>query len=55
MKNSDRWLVMALLSACVLLGGCTRTIQEKKSTGSDQGNITQLKFTGSKMKVEHDF
>ncbi len=47
--------MMLLLLAGMFLWGCSKTIQEKKSTDSDPGNITQVKFTGSKVKVVHDF
>ncbi|MFH1799240.1 MAG: hypothetical protein ABH891_00135 [Candidatus Omnitrophota bacterium] len=55
MRKSDKARILVLLLAGLLLVGCSRTLQEKKSTDSDQGNITQLKFTGSKVKLEHDF
>jgi hypothetical protein len=55
MRNRDKMVILALLSAGLLLWGCSHTFREKKSTASDTGNITQLKFTGSKVKLEHDF
>jgi outer membrane murein-binding lipoprotein Lpp len=54
-RNNDKVLILAFLSAGLLLVGCSHTIQEKKSTSSNEGDITQLKFTGSKVKLEHDF
>ena len=50
-----RRLMLIFLSATLFLGGCTTTIHEKKATGSDTGDITQLKFTGQNLKVVHDF
>jgi outer membrane murein-binding lipoprotein Lpp len=55
MSHSNRVLILAVFAAGLLLWGCSRTLQEKKSTDSDPGNVTQLKFTGSKVKLEHDF
>jgi uncharacterized protein YceK len=55
MKNGEQALMAVFLLAGMLLGGCASTLQEKKSTENDPGNITQLKFTGSKVKLEHDF
>jgi hypothetical protein len=55
MRNSNKTLMSAVLVAGLLLGGCSHTLQEKKGTGSNEGDITQLKFTGSKVKLEHDF
>jgi outer membrane biogenesis lipoprotein LolB len=55
MRNSDKMLVLVLLSAGLLLWGCSHTLQEKKGTDSNEGDMTQLKFTGSKVKLEHDF
>ncbi|HNX68264.1 MAG TPA: hypothetical protein PLL75_01170 [Candidatus Omnitrophota bacterium] len=39
----------------ILAWGCSRTLQEKKATATDPGSVTELKFTGSKLKVVHDF
>lgn len=55
MRHYDRRRILVFLLASLLLAGCSTTIQETKSTDTDPGNITQLKFTGSKMKVVHDF
>ncbi len=55
MGKSDKVLILALLLSGVLVWGCSHTIREKKGTGSSEGDITQLKFTGSKVKLEHDF
>lgn len=46
---------MMLLLAGMLFLGCAKTIQETKATDTDTGNITQLKFTGSNVKVVHGF
>jgi|GEM_PF-1412912 len=55
MRNSDRVMMAMFFLASLLLGGCSTTIHEKKSTDTDPGDITQLKFTGSKVKVVHGF
>ena len=48
-------LMLIFLSATLFFGGCSTTVREKKATSSDPGDITQVKFTGSKVQVVHDF
>ncbi len=55
MKYWGRLWILAFLAASLFLTGCSMTLHEQKETATDTGNITQLKFTGSKMKVVHDF
>jgi hypothetical protein len=55
MKLSLRRRFLAFVLAGLCLAGCSATLQEKKSTGTDPGESTRLKFTGDKLKVVHDF
>jgi uncharacterized lipoprotein YajG len=55
MRDSARLWVLMFLSASLLLTGCSTTLHEKKSTDTDPGESTNLKFTGDKVKVVHDF
>ncbi len=55
MRFNRRTLMLILFSLSLFLTGCSTTLQEKKSTETDPGNSTQLKFTGSKLKVVHNF
>lgn len=55
MRRRLRVLMPILLLAGLFLWGCSKTIHEKKSTNSDPGDITQIKFTGSKVQLVHDF
>lgn len=54
-KINDILRMGAFLAACLCLSGCSRVLREQKSTETDPGNATALKFTGSKLKVVHDF
>lgn len=55
MRYYGRLWILMLLSVSLFLAGCSTTIHETKSAGTNEGNVTELKFTGSKMKVVHDF
>ncbi len=44
-----------ILAVLGIFGGCSKTIHEEKSTDTDPGSITQVKFTGSNLKVVSDF
>jgi hypothetical protein len=55
MSVNNRLLVSIFLLASLFFAGCSTTIQEKKATDTDPGNVTQLKLTGPKLKVVHNF
>lgn len=46
---------LIFLAANLLLGGCSKTIQEQKPANGNTGSLTQVNFTGSKLKLVHDF
>jgi hypothetical protein len=55
MKPRNHLWILIPLTAGLFFAGCSTTLHEKKATESDPGDITQLKFTGNKVKVVHDF
>lgn len=44
------WMILA-----VCLCGCSTTLHEKKASEADSGTLTQLKLTGPRVKLQHEF